>query len=56
MFSSPYVATRTPELTASIGGIPLMIDGKVIGAIRVSGSPTGPTGLMPAQAGADALQ
>ena len=52
----PYVATLTPELTASIGGVPLMIDGKVIGAIGVSGSPTGPTDLAPAEAGANALK
>ena len=49
----PFVATLTPELTASIGGIPLMVDGKIIGA---SGSPSGPTDLAPAQAGADALK
>jgi uncharacterized protein GlcG (DUF336 family) len=52
----PFVATLTPELTASIGGIPLMVDGKIIGAIGVSGSPSGPTDLAPAQAGADALK
>ena len=52
----PFVATLTPELTASIGGIPLEVDGKIIGAIGVSGSPSGPTDLGPAQAGADALK
>lgn len=52
----PYVATLSPELTASIGGLPLVVDGKVIGGIGVSGSPTGPTDLAPAQAGADALK
>jgi uncharacterized protein GlcG (DUF336 family) len=43
-------------LTASIGGVPLVVDGKIIGAIGVSGSPSGPTDLPPAQAGADALK
>ncbi len=51
-----FIATLTPELTASIGGIPLMVDGKIVGAIGVSGSPSGPTDLPPAQAGADALK
>ena len=51
-----FVATLSPRLTASIGGIPLEVDGKIIGAIGVSGSPSGPTDLPPAQAGADALK
>lgn len=52
----PFIATLTPNLTASIGGVPLVVDGKIIGAIGVSGSPSGPTDLPPAQAGADALK
>lgn len=52
----PFVATLTPGLTASIGGLPLVVDGKIIGGIGVSGSPSGPTDLPPAQAGADALK
>jgi glc operon protein GlcG len=52
----PFVATLTPDLTASIGGIPLEVDGKIIGGIGVSGSPSGPTDLPPAQAGANALK
>ena len=52
----PFVATLSPDLAASIGGIPLEVDGKIIGAIGVSGSPSGPTDLPPAQAGADALK
>jgi glc operon protein GlcG len=51
-----FVATLSPGLTASSGGIPLTVDGKIIGAIGVSGSPSGPTDLGPAQAGADALK
>ena len=52
----PFVATLSPDLTASIGGLPLVVDGKIIGGIGVSGSPSGPTDLPPAQAGADALK
>jgi glc operon protein GlcG len=52
----PFIATLTPKLTASIGGIPLVVDGKIIGAIGVSGSPSGPTDLGPAQASVDALK
>jgi glc operon protein GlcG len=52
----PYVATLSPDVTASIGGLPLIVDGKIIGGIGVSGSPSGPTDLAPAQAGADALK
>jgi glc operon protein GlcG len=52
----PFVATLTPDLTASIGGLPLVVDGKIVGGIGVSGSPSGPTDLPPAQAGVDALK
>ena len=41
---------------ASAGGIPLMANGKIIGAIGVSGGPTGAVDSGPAQAGADALK
>ncbi len=41
---------------ASAGGIPLMSNGKIIGAIGVSGGPTGVFDSGPAQAGADALK
>jgi glc operon protein GlcG len=41
---------------ASAGGIPLMSGGKIIGAIGVSGGPTGAIDSGPAQAGADALK
>lgn len=52
----PFVATLIPGLVAAAGGIPLMVDGKIVGAIGVSGSPTGPIDLVPAQAGADTLK
>ena len=38
------------------GGIPLMIDGKIIGAIGVSGGPNGAFDNAAAQAGVDALK
>lgn len=41
---------------ASAGGIPLMSNGKIVGAIGVSGGPTGVIDSGPAQAGADALK
>ncbi len=37
----PYVVTLSPELTASIGGLPLVVDGKVVGGIGVSGRQLG---------------
>jgi glc operon protein GlcG len=41
---------------ASTGGIPLMSNGKIIGAIGASGSPNGAIDSVSAQAGADALK
>jgi glc operon protein GlcG len=41
---------------ASAGGVPLMSNGKIIGAIGVSGSPVGAIDSVSAQAGADALK
>jgi len=52
----PYVMTLEPGLVAAAGGVPLMVDGKIIGAIGVSGGPTGVIDLQAAQAGADALK
>ena len=52
----PYVSTLEPGLVASAGGIPLVIDGKVVGAIGVSGAPSGMIDNQAAQAGADALK
>jgi uncharacterized protein GlcG (DUF336 family) len=43
-------------IAASAGGIPLMVGGKVIGAIGVSGGPRGAIDAEAAQAGADALK
>lgn len=43
-------------MIASAGGIPLMVDGKIIGAIGVSGGPSGLFDTAAAQAGVDALK
>jgi len=51
-----YVATLSPGLVASGGGIPLIVDGKVVGAIGVSGSPSGVLDQAAAQAGVNALK
>jgi len=45
-----------PGVIASAGGIPIMINGKVAGAIGVSGGPTGSIDAEAAQAGLDALK
>jgi uncharacterized protein GlcG (DUF336 family) len=37
----PYVATLYPGIVAAAGGVPVVVDGKIVGAIGVSGSPTG---------------
>jgi len=37
----PYVATLYPGIVAAAGGVPVIVDGKIVGAIGVSGSPTG---------------
>lgn len=49
------VATLAPYVVASPGGLLLMADGKVIGAIGVSGGPNGLIDQAAAQAGVDAL-
>jgi uncharacterized protein GlcG (DUF336 family) len=51
-----YVMTLEPGLVAAAGGVPLMVGGKIVGAIGVSGGPTGVIDLQAAQAGADALK
>lgn len=51
-----YIATLTPGLVASGGGLPLVVDGKIVGAIGVSGSPSGILDQAAAQAGVDALK
>jgi glc operon protein GlcG len=52
----PFVATLAPYVTASRGGIPLIVDGKLIGAIGVSGSPNPAFDISAAQAGVDAIK
>jgi len=45
-----------PRLTASAGGVPIVVDGKIVGAIGVSGGANGLMDMGAAQAGADALK
>jgi uncharacterized protein GlcG (DUF336 family) len=49
----PYVATLDPTLVASPGGLPLVVDGKLIGAIGCSGG-TGDQDEAACMAGANA--
>ena len=51
----PYVATLDPTLVASPGGIPLVQDGKMVGAIGCSGG-TGDQDAVICKAGAEALK
>lgn len=51
-----YVMTLRPGMVAAAGGIPLLVNGKVVGAIGVSGAPSGAMDSQAAQAGADALK
>ena len=51
----PYVATLDPTLVASPGGFPLVLDGKLIGAIGCSGG-TGDQDALICEAGAGALR
>jgi uncharacterized protein GlcG (DUF336 family) len=41
---------------ASGGGVPIVLDGKMIGAIGVSGAPTSAGDVGPAHAGANAIK
>jgi glc operon protein GlcG len=50
----PYVATLDPSLVASPGGFPLVVDGKLIGAIGCSGG-TGDQDAATCKAGADLI-
>jgi uncharacterized protein GlcG (DUF336 family) len=52
----PYVATLFPGIVASAGGVPIMIDGKIVGASGVSGSPSGLVDEKAALAGAAAVK
>ena len=45
-----------PRVTASAGGIPLVVGGKIVGAIGVSGGANGLMDNVAAQAGVDALK
>jgi glc operon protein GlcG len=51
-----YVMTLSHDLVAAGGGLPLVADGKIIGAIGVSGSPSGALDQQAAQAGVGALK
>jgi glc operon protein GlcG len=51
-----YFGTLHPRLTASAGGVPIIIDGKIAGAIGVSGGASGLMDMGAAQVGADALK
>jgi len=47
---------RTPGLVMSAGGIPVQVGGSLLGAVGVSGAPSGETDHECAQAGIDAVQ
>ena len=51
-----YVMTLSPELIASGGGLPLVVDGRIVGAIGVSGSPSGLLDQTAAEAAVNALK
>jgi uncharacterized protein GlcG (DUF336 family) len=50
------LAVLSLGVTASSGGLPIMMNGKMIGAIGVGGGPTGVLDQQVAQAGLDALK
>ena len=52
---SAFYGTLDPELAASPGGLPLVVDGKIIGAIGCSGG-TGDQDSVICQAGVEALR
>ncbi len=52
----PYVATLYPGIVAAAGGVLIVVDGKMVGAIGVSGSPTGLIDEKAALAGAAAVK
>lgn len=52
----PFFGQLHPRITASAGGIPLVVGGKIVGAIGVSGGANGLMDNGAAQAGADALK
>ena len=50
------VAALSYGITAAAGGLPLIVNGKMIGAIGVGGGPNGVIDTQVAQAGLDALK
>jgi glc operon protein GlcG len=50
----PYVATLHPDVVASPGGIPIVLNGMIVGAIGCSGA-TGEQDAVACQAGIDAI-
>ena len=50
----PYVATLHPDVVASPGGIPIVVNGRLIGAIGCSGA-TGAQDAIACQAGIEAI-
>ena len=50
----PYVAALSPDVVASPGGIPIVVNGEIIGAIGCSGA-TGAQDAVACQAGLDAI-
>ena len=55
MQNNAIASTLHPTLVASPGGVPIVVDGKIIGAIGVSGA-AGPDDARVAQAGIDAVK
>lgn len=53
--SGSYLGTLDPDLVAALGGIPLVINGQVVGAIGCSGA-TGPQDLAACAAATSGLQ
>jgi glc operon protein GlcG len=51
-----FPARLDPRMVLSPGGVPIIVDGKVVGAIGVSGGANGLFDMAAAQAGADALK
>ncbi len=55
-FTSPFSVAKTPGLVFSAGGLPIQASGTIVGAIGVSGAPSGETDEKCARAGLDAIQ
>jgi uncharacterized protein GlcG (DUF336 family) len=53
----PSITAMTlPNVIGSAGGVPIVVSGKIVGAIGVSGAPKGSIDAQAAQAGADAVK